>query len=221
MRKETKGRVLCAVAVVLSCVTACATAAELSTRMKPGADGQGGVVAEIALNTSPEERVAGLQFDLLFNRDTVALGKVTAGPAAAAASKDVYCSAQRSGARVIVAGLNQNVLEDGVVAEVCLYASSAAEKTEPVALTGVVLSDPFGRRVPSRVVPNDENVGADSETEMIPELETARTGCFGGIALPERKRPGGFAVTVLFLMAATMLGLRAKGARRVSIGRQG
>jgi hypothetical protein len=98
----------------------------------------------------------------------VSVSNVTAGAAASSAGKDVSFSTLEAGkVRVIFAGLNQNVIPDGVIANVLLdVASSASGGEQPLTLSGVLLSDPDGLAVPSTAVSGSIDVAAAVPTGM-------------------------------------------------------
>ncbi len=91
--------------------------------------------------------VASLQVDLGFAAP-LTFSAVAAGTAAEAAGKSVSGIATAGGARIVVVGLNQNAIGDGIVATVTLGIGSAATAgTYPVTLSGVVAADPNAQPV--------------------------------------------------------------------------
>lgn len=106
----------------------------------------------VILKVDAPEQVAALQFDASFGpKEFVLAGKPGASPgkAAQAADKSVHAASIRPGlVRVIIAGLNQNVIAGGEVAVMHFECygppSNAAGK---ISLTNVVMSDPAGNEV--------------------------------------------------------------------------
>jgi len=132
----------------------------------------------VVLDVGSGERVGGLQFDLSFDTDVVSLKGVVVGAAAKDARKDIYFSPLPSGsARVIVAGLNQNEIASGLVAEaIFAVPTDVAQGEWAVRLGGVVLSDPFGNRVRVKVVAGSLRVGGGTKAVGPPAGATHNTG---------------------------------------------
>lgn len=128
-----------------------ATAALLTAGDAHGNAGDSEVIVMVSLDAAIVESVAALQFDLLFNEYVLSLPEVTVGAAAAAAGKDLSHNLIQPGQmRVIIAGFNQNVIEDGIVAEAHFsIAPEAPGSMETISFSGVTLSDPNGQAVPA------------------------------------------------------------------------
>jgi len=122
--------------------------------------GQTEVALPVSLDSAAGEEVCAAQFDLLFNSSVLTMQGVTAGSAATAAGKQLSSSTISPGRiRVIVAGLNQNVIGDGVIATVRFaVVSGTPGGIQPVTLSGVLLSDPDGVAVPSSGVSGGINI---------------------------------------------------------------
>jgi hypothetical protein len=107
----------------------------------------------VLLAAEEEESVAGLQFDLHFNEKVMTLEKVGVGEAANAASKDINTHALGTGkVRVLIAGLNQNVIQSGAIAHFCFSLKGDDElKSKPPVIHRAILSDPFGMAVAVKV----------------------------------------------------------------------
>lgn len=148
----TYGLALLAMLTVLTPRTG--SAATLSAGERTAAPGTPEARIPVALDASAGERIGGLQFDLSFDTDALSLKGVVVGTAAKEAGKDIYFSPLPSGsARVIIAGLNQNEIASGFVAEaIFAIPSDMAQGEYAVRLEGVVLSDPFGNRVRVKTV---------------------------------------------------------------------
>ncbi len=128
-----------------------AHSATLTAGQGSGLPGAADVPVSISLAAAAGQQVAALQFDLLFSSSVLSLPQVSVGAAAQAAGKSVSQSVVRSGrVRVIVAGLNQNAIADGIVAEAHFsIAAAAPDSVEAIAFTGVVLASPAGLSVPA------------------------------------------------------------------------
>ncbi|NIA15981.1 MAG: hypothetical protein GWP08_18105 [Nitrospiraceae bacterium] len=178
-------------------------AATLSAGELSAAPGAPEIRIPIALEAGSRERVGGLQFDLTFDTDALSLKGVVVGAAAKDAAKDIYFSPLPSGsARVIVAGLNQNEIASGLVAEAIFAVAADVPQGEyEVRLDGVVLSDPFGNRVRVKAVAGLLQVGGDTN---------------GAGFRPRRTRNIGwaaYAVGAVVLAGAGFVWTRRKGAK--------
>jgi hypothetical protein len=104
-----------------------ASGALLTAGQATGNPGTMGVVVPITLETAVGEGVAALNFDLQYDQTKLSVADVTIGAAAQAADKIVASSLPATGTvRVIVYGVNQNVIADGVVANVVFNVSTSA-----------------------------------------------------------------------------------------------
>lgn len=170
----------------------------------------------IVLTPFSGEQVAALQFDADFDPKRMALASelgASLGAAAQAADKSVHAARIRPGLlRVIIAGLNQNVIENGEVA--VLHFQRREHSEDPagvVSLTNVVLSDPTGQEVPARA-PGGDNAGF---TAGLPAAEAAS----GAGRAQEGSRSGVVLVAVVLAVAGAAwwyLGSRRTGNRRRS-----
>jgi len=108
---------------------------------------------EVAMTFAAEagEQVSGIQFDLLFSENVAALSAMRTGAAAAAAGKSVSFNQIAAGRyRALVAGLNQNIIGDGVVVVLVFDVGAAPPNgLQPLDLDGLIMSDPNGFRVPA------------------------------------------------------------------------
>ena len=107
-----------------------------------------GSTAAVAVQLSADgDRVSALQFDLTHD---ASLGmSITGGGTTAVAGKSIFVGQVAPGhLRILVAGLNSSVLEDGVVASLSLFAvASTATGNSAVDVGSAVASDPSGQRV--------------------------------------------------------------------------
>ena len=128
------------------------------------------ITIPITILAEPGEQPASLQFDLSFDDMSFALLDVQVGDAAAQASKSVVFSESAAGTiTVIVAGLNQNTILDGVVANISLCPLNEVVDVSALGFDTVVVSDPFGR--PVDVV--YESPPPDNEQEIEAESASA------------------------------------------------
>ena len=156
--------------LLLACVamTSPCGAATLSLGQQSGMPGDTDVSVPVSLCSAPGEEVAGAQFDIVFDDTILSLPDVVAGPAASDAVKYVYSSEFEPGmVRVIVMGLNQTTIADGVVARALFtVADEAPVGAQYLSLTRVLLSDPYGLAVPSESVSGSVYVGLyDADTD--------------------------------------------------------
>ena len=116
--------------------------------LQPPAAAEGDIVVPVAVYPSGDEAVAGVQFDVNFDGAAVALIDVEAGAAALDAGKFVIHNEGDPGTtRVIIAGLNQDLIGDGIVANLVFRPLDAGASSDSFALNAPVLSDPFGGAV--------------------------------------------------------------------------
>ncbi len=109
------------------------------------APGAGYIAVPISLAPGTDERVASLQFDMAFDGTAFQVDSIKPGPSALNASKDVMFSVPDNGTvRVIVAGLNQNVVGEGVIATVYLTRTTGDAALPTVGLSSIIVSDPTG-----------------------------------------------------------------------------
>jgi len=158
-------------------------AAKAAVGVKSAVAGETRVCVPVTLALGSGEKVGGLQFDLAFDGKALELAEVAPGPAAKAASKDVFSSPLSSGrVRVLIAGLNQHTIGEGVVANAYFdVAARVAAGDQAIAVKGVVLSDPFGNAVPVQAIQGGVTIGVGTEPESS-KTEPARAGCFGGLS---------------------------------------
>ena len=132
---------LCLLSGVLLGADAMAQTARLTTGSASGAMG---TVVSIPIGFDPgAASVNMLQFDLMFS-PSLSFLSIATGPAALSADKTVWGNSVPGRARILVFGLNQNVINAGVIAEIQLaIAADMPAGLIPVVMTGVVASDPL------------------------------------------------------------------------------
>ncbi len=138
----------------LCLVMACAVAQGAGLRVVREKDEPlGRLLFGIALDSAKAEAVSALQFQLEFDARAYAVESVNAGSVAKEASKEVHMNPLRKGTIVVlVAGLNQNTIANGTVAQCCLKKlGGQGAPAQPVKLSKVTLSDPFGGRIAADV----------------------------------------------------------------------
>ncbi|MBI2422795.1 MAG: hypothetical protein HYV27_08190 [Candidatus Hydrogenedentes bacterium] len=125
----------------------------------------------IVLISGPDEEVASLQFEL----DTGGLGvdSVAAGSAAQGAGKDVAVGYHDDAVSLLVAGINQEVMENGPVAWIYLTddGRSARGLIDGLALNEPVLSTPEGEPVDYTEPEEEDEETPEEEEPGTPEKE--------------------------------------------------
>jgi hypothetical protein len=108
---------------------------------EPGAQ----LILPVTLAPDAEDAVAAIQFELSFDTSVATFLDATAGESATAAGKDLSVSLLEDGTvRVIIAGLNADAMDSGVVAYVSLQADAAATPGDyPASFAGVLASDVY------------------------------------------------------------------------------
>ena len=117
-----------------------------------GAEGQAALDLYISTDRmSP----AGLQWELSYDTAVVQGLTVVVGPAASAAGKDVQCAALTpTSLRCIVSGMNQNLIQNGVVATLTVQTvSTATAPSTTVALANPVTATKKGTALTSAIAP--------------------------------------------------------------------
>lgn len=138
------------------------------------------VAIPVTLAPNAGEQVAGLQFDLLFDPRVLALRSIDAGAAATQAGKLVSSNPVGNGKqRVIVAGLNQTAIPAGEIVRVAFSLDSqTAPGKYPLTASGLVLSDPAGKRLPGDVAIGAVIVTGDAAPVAKPKQQGC--GCAAG-----------------------------------------
>jgi hypothetical protein len=127
--------------------TANATAATVSLGNVSGNAGQTLTGISVTLQNQGAQ-ISALQFDVVFDKTSMGI-TATTGTAASDASKSVAQNQLPTGLRVIVAGLGQDLIGDGTVANLkIIIGAAAASANYPLTLTNVQASDANGVLVP-------------------------------------------------------------------------
>jgi len=138
---------LAVVSVYLACCISASTSAATVSLQNPVPDGDC-VAVSVTVAADGNDQIASLQFDLGYDNNNFELADVQQGGSAADAWKEVVHSLMSPDTiRVIVAGLNQNVIPDGPVMTMRLRPLHEDASLPALALHSVVISDPFGGNV--------------------------------------------------------------------------
>ena len=131
----------------------------------------------ITLRCAPGERVAAVQFDLVFSGTLEAPPPVVQmGSASKSADKQVRSSRISSNTlRVIIAGLNQTPISGDEIATVSV--SGALSSNAVMAIRNALLADPSGGRVPvnTEFDPAAPGIHAGREPLTVSQLDWTRT----------------------------------------------
>lgn len=112
------------------------------------------ITVPVNLATESSESVAGIQFDLHYDPTTLEFAAVDTGPSARDAEKSTHSNLLTPGKlRVIIAGLNRNIMTDGQVCLILFHALDGESPTTSATLENGVLSDPFGSPIPLTLSP--------------------------------------------------------------------
>ena len=128
---------------------ALANAATLSVEEVEASPGDVNITVDVSLETKSSEQVSDMQFDLAFNDEHLEFVNAEIGPAASAANKTLQSNQLEPGVvRLVISGLNQNAIPDGVVAKTSFALSETAPNEKFVLdAENVILSDPTGLQV--------------------------------------------------------------------------
>jgi hypothetical protein len=148
--------------------------ATLSSGSGSGMAGDTGISIPVSLNSNFGAQVSGLNFDLTYDNNRLDVISVTTGPAAAAANKGVSTgSIDNMPIKVIIAGLNQDVIPDGIVAYVNINVlPSANPGASSLALSNAAASDPGGAGVALSLSNGSFTVIAPTSTPLPPPSNT-------------------------------------------------
>lgn len=126
-----------------------------------------GLIA-VPIHIAPEEgdQMASLQFDFDYDAADMYVTSVESGTCASQAGKDVVFSPMADNTvRVIVAGMNQDTLEEGIVATVYLQRVDDGSTASAMELGAVVVSDPIGNAIESTYENLTGEASADGESQ--------------------------------------------------------
>jgi hypothetical protein len=185
------------VLAILLC-SASAGAATLSADSAGVTPGLTGVRIAVTLAPDTADLVAAIQFDLAFDPRVAGLADIQPGDAAANAGKSVSANQLAPGRhRVIIAGLNQNVMGAGEVAVLFLDIAAAPPNGEhPLRLEDLVMANPTGRAVPASA-----EWGTIRVTGGVPVSPAPCCGC-AGLRTDGGAASGSAVVLLLAVLAA-------------------
>jgi hypothetical protein len=134
-------------------------------------------VAVSLSNDGTSTLIGGVQMDVSYEPAVVSLSTVKPGAAAQNAGKTLSFNEVSEGVvRIIVAGINQKAIADGVVAALIFdVAANAAPGTYPVAITVAQMVAPTGTQVTGYTVPGTVTIVA-----VPPEGESGTEGAVEG-----------------------------------------
>lgn len=161
--KRTIGIITLLVACIIPLSTFAAPPASgalLTAGQGTGNPGSMGVVVPITLETAIGESVAALNFDLQYDDAILSVADVTLGAAAQAADKLIISGLPITGTvRVIIYGVNQNAIGDGVVANIVFDVSvSAPAGTIPLNFSDAVAASPEAIEVDLQTAPGSVEI---------------------------------------------------------------
>ncbi len=149
-------RLWIAIMVLTTGYSLCSTSVYPATLSIESGNAENGtqIVLNTLLTVSGSEAVSAIQYDVLYNPVVCEVISVTAGPSSISAQKQVQYNILSAGkVRIIIAGLNQNTIPGGSVAQITLQVCrSAPAGNYSLALSGVILSSPTGSSVPASAV---------------------------------------------------------------------
>lgn len=137
-------------AICLIGISASGYASSVTIESATAIPGFGTCNIPVTLGIDPGEQVAGAQWDLVFDSDVITVKSIETGSVAAAAGKSVSFSTIEAGRiRVLVTGLNMNVMSSGVMAIVTISVPAGSPGgDQPLDMEDAVLADPYGVAVP-------------------------------------------------------------------------
>ncbi|OGO15221.1 MAG: hypothetical protein A2Z14_08350 [Chloroflexi bacterium RBG_16_48_8] len=169
MMKRTFG-ILILLAVCITPLSAFAappaSGALLSAGQGSGNPGSMGVAVPITLESAAGVSIAALNFDLQYDESKLNLADVTLGVAAQAAEKVVASSLPANGTiRVVVYGLNQNAIGDGVVANIVFdVKADATVGSIPLNFTDAIAASPEATAVELQTAAGSFEISGDPTT---------------------------------------------------------
>jgi hypothetical protein len=143
-----------------------ASGALLTAGQGSGNPGSIGVIVPITLETAVGESVSALNFDLQYDDTKLSAADVTLGVTAQAADKVIVSKLDITGiVRVIIYGENQNIISDGVVANVVFNVdASASAGSIPLIFTDAVTASPEADPVELQTTAGSVEITGDPTT---------------------------------------------------------
>jgi hypothetical protein len=126
-----------------------------------------GLTISLGLAVRPEENVASFQFDLRFDPAVLHFEKVAASSQTESAQKLAHWNLVAPGrVRVVVAGLNRNIIPSGNVLEMHFAGAPTPGRSTSLSLSDAILSDPFGVSITLDDVQNTLLLDANSAATL-------------------------------------------------------
>jgi hypothetical protein len=127
-----------------------ALAQQATLSLGSGSTAQGGSASlALGMTTSGGEQPASVQWTFTYPAADITSVTVTAGTSDSAASKALTCSSTPGSTICVTAGMNNNVIADGNLANAIFVVSPAApDAAATIQVTGVVVSSPAGLALP-------------------------------------------------------------------------
>ncbi len=118
----------------------------------------------VLLSLEPEDQAASVQWDLVFDSSVLNLYAIRVGPAATDAGKTVsYSTVYPGTVRVLVAGINTDLIQEGVLATLVFTVSSIAPSgDQEVSFENVIFAHPYGLDIASEAIPGALTVDAEA-----------------------------------------------------------
>jgi len=132
----------CLTLVVVLCAFSLAATGQTSLVLSSGSATPGGTASlSLSLANSGGTQPAGLQWTLNYPTSCISGITVTAGPASTTAAKTIYCAGSGGTYSCLAAGINSNIIGDGVVANIQLSENASYGTWTRVQTTSPSLKD--------------------------------------------------------------------------------
>jgi len=128
-------------------------AATLTIGSASGSPGNKNISIPVELTSAPGEKVCGFNFDLCFDTSKLSFKEVALGSVAVGAGKSLSFNQPSSNIiRVVVIGLNQNLIGDGTVLTFSFdILDNAPVGKSALTITKASISDPNGKALPVNI----------------------------------------------------------------------
>jgi hypothetical protein len=119
----------------------------------------------VAFQEANDEAVAAMQFDVAYDAEYFAVYIVQSGQVVVNSGKEIIYNEIGTGEiRILVTGFNQAEIVSGELAQVVLYPITDVPQVGSIAITSVLMSDPYGNQVPTAWdLPEDSSEGINRE----------------------------------------------------------
>ncbi len=163
------------------------------------------ITVPLTLGLGGDDKIAGFQGDIHFEPKALSLVTISPGPAAVETKKNVsYSTVSRGHVRLILAGLNQNLMHNGIVANIVFrVASQTASGRQAITFEKVTAADANGGPASLSASSGYVNV-CPQEEEPHPQLQTG-CSCLGARADMIEPPPVGDVLPVALLAFALLL----------------